>query len=101
MCFIVQLIEHSPEIVLFGRRSKGMHVLHSSVDRAFTRDLSCLDEEVREGMCFIVQLIEHSPVIVLIGRRRQGRHVLHSSVDRAFTRDCLDWTMETGQTCPS
>ena len=41
MCFIVQLIEHSPVTVLIGRRRQGRHVLRSSDDRAFTRD--CLE----------------------------------------------------------
>ena len=76
MCFIAQLIEHLPESVLIGRRRQGGHVLHSSVDRALTREC-------------------------LIGRRRQGRHVLHSSVDKALTRECLDWTKATGQACAS
>ena len=101
MCFIVQLTEHSPEIVLIGGWRQGRYVLYSSVNRAFTRD--CLDwtKETGQDLCFMVQLTEHLTDTVLIGRRRQGRLVLHSSVDRAFTRDCLDWTMEKGLTCAS
>ena len=41
ICFIVQLIELVPETVFIGRRRQGIHLLHSSVDIAFTRD--CLD----------------------------------------------------------
>ena len=74
ICFIVQLIEHSPEIVLIGQRRQGRHLLHSSVDRAFTRD--CLDWR----------------------KETEVRHLIYSSVDRAFTRDCLDWTKEARQT---
>ena len=39
ICFIVQLIEHSPETVLIGERRQVRHLIYSSVDRAFTRDI--------------------------------------------------------------
>ena len=64
ICFIVQLSEHVPGTILMECRRQGINLLHSSVNRAFTRDcLAWTKETMKSDICFIVQLIEHSPEI--------------------------------------